>query len=299
MSAACPLCGPIEARPAGAVTRDGATSAFVRCPSCGLLFVWPRPSREAIHAYYRAQGSGTSYATLEERVRDEAELYDARFSRRLNEIARYASPPGKLLDVGCQMGLFLAAAQRRGWAVQGVELTEEAAAEARRRTGAAIWRGELAHAQHAAGSFDVVTCWHLIEHLLDPVALLREARRILKPGGLLALETPNIASSNFRRQGLEWEYVIPPEHINYFDAATLGRAVTQAGLEPCHQRYDRGSGVGRALQRAGLGAVRQWGRRHYRWVGPLRELYLATVGRLSPQEDILVMFARASRQAPP
>lgn len=297
MTSVCPLCGADDASPAGDVTRDGATSTFARCGSCSLLFVSPRPSADAIHAYYRAQGSGESYASLEERVRQESQLYDARFQRRLRDIGKFIAPPGRLLDVGCQMGLFMAAAQRKGWTVQGVELTLDAATEARRRTGAAIWRGEVAHAQYAAGSFDVVTCWHLIEHVLSPLALLREARRILRPGGLLALETPNIGSVNFRRQGLAWEYVIPPEHINYFDAATLGRALAKTGFDVCHQAYDQGSGVGKRLQQLGLGRLRQWGRTHYRWVGPLRDLYVATAGRLSPQEDILVMFARTTAHA--
>jgi len=294
----CPLCGSSPTEEIARVKREGQIHPLVRCVRCTLIFVCPRPTAEALRTYYVARGEARTYTAMAKHIQDEHELYQARFQRRLREITRYARPPGRLLDVGCQQGLFVTAAQAQGYGVQGVELLPEAAREAQRRSQAEIFTGELSDARYPPAHFDVVTCWHLIEHLLHPLEFLREVHRILKPGGLLALETPNIASRNFQRQGSRWEYIRPPEHINYFDCTSLTHGLRLTHFNVCYHTYDQGTSVGPTLDRLKLGRLRQWGRRHYRWIAPLRSLYLASVGRLVPQEDILVLLARAQQDVP-
>lgn len=291
----CPACQGDSASLLGEAQNLGEKFPLVRCRRCDLVFVFPRPAAEKIHAYYLGKDESAGCDSLIRKADNEKQLYQDRFRKRLVQIRRFVPRPGRMLDVGCQLGLFLGEARQQGWRVYGVELTPEAADFARKHAQATIFTGELTSAGFPSGHFDVVTCWHLIEHVLDPVALLKEACRILKPEGLLALETPNIDSQNFRRQELSWEYVIPPEHINYFNPASLAQALRQAGFAPCFKAYDQGTGVGQALEQVGMGAVRHWVRRHYRWVALLRRLYIGTVGYFSPQQDILVMFARCRK----
>jgi SAM-dependent methyltransferase len=139
------------------------------------------------------------------------------------------TPPGRLLDVGCATGDFLAAAQERSWAAQGVELSGHAAAVARRR-GVDVRVGTLRNARFPDASFDVVTMLDVIEHLNDPMAELKEVRRVLRPGGIICVETPNWDSIYRRVLGRRWAALQPRLHLLYFDSTTLREAVGRAGF---------------------------------------------------------------------
>jgi len=217
-------------------------------------------------------------------------LEGRRFQRRLHEIQRFVSA-GRLLDVGCKDGSFLTVARQRGWEPQGVELTPAAAQRAQHQR-LPVVIGTLAAARFPAASFDVVTVWHLIEHLTQPVAFLQEIHRILKPTGLLAIETPNIDSRAFRRYGVDWEYLVPPQHLCYFGPQSLQFALEHTDYQVVFQRCEGGTGVGLQLAQAGLGGARLWLRKYYRWFHPLKVMYLALLGWAAPIDSILVMYAR-------
>ena len=116
------------------------------------------------------------------------------FRDGLGKIARYAEPPGRLLDVGCAVGSFLQIVKADGqWQCQGVEISEYAANLAAKRLGIDVFAGTLKAADYPDESFDVVTMWDILEHMDASLTEMREVARILKPGGVLLVNTPNEA----------------------------------------------------------------------------------------------------------
>ena len=141
-------------------------------------------------------------------------------------------PPGagrRLLDVGCGSGEFLIRMRERGWDVVGVEPDPVAAAGAR-AGGLDVRDGMLDDARFAGESFDAIVLSHVIEHVHDPVALLRECSRVLRPEGTLVLMTPNLESVGHRRFGADWRGLEPPRHLHVFSVESLESCVARVGL---------------------------------------------------------------------
>jgi ubiquinone/menaquinone biosynthesis C-methylase UbiE len=137
---------------------------------------------------------------------------------------------GRLLDIGTGRGDLLLEAARSGWDAQGVEISEDAAKVARERLGLKVTVGTLAAARFPDRYFDAVTMLDVIEHVPDPVADLREVRRVLKGGGIVVLETPNFAGLMSRMGGRYWPgYMLP--HINLFMPANFSALVQKSGFE--------------------------------------------------------------------
>jgi len=137
---------------------------------------------------------------------------------------------GRLLDIGCGNGEFLARARALGWEVAGIEPDPTAARIARERFGIDILASSLQEARLEPESFDAVTLSHVIEHLIDPPATLRECGRVLKPGGRLVLATPNIESRGHSYWEKSWVGLDPPRHILLFSPRALRRCVEEAGF---------------------------------------------------------------------
>lgn len=151
----------------------------------------------------------------------EHEIYDA----ALAELAARRAPGadgnrGTLLDVGCGSGAFLKRAAAAGWSPTGVELSRDLAAAARRNHGLSVIEADFATAELPGGAYDVITMWDFLEHVVDPVATLAHARRLLAPGGVLVVFTID-SSSLFNVVG----------HVSY--RATLG-----SWTKPCELLYD-------------------------------------------------------------
>ncbi len=141
-----------------------------------------------------------------------------------------AAERGKLLDVGCGNGEFLATMKELGWDTVGLETDERAATVARERFGLDVRTGTLDDVGFPDDSFDVISLSHVIEHVHDPVALLTECHRILRPSGKLIILTPNTRSLGHRIFGAAWRGLEPPRHIHLFNRVTLRSAVERAGL---------------------------------------------------------------------
>lgn len=137
---------------------------------------------------------------------------------------------GRLLDVGCGNGRFLAMMRSLGWEVAGVEPDGKAAQVAQERFGLTVHEGTLEEAGFPDDTFDAVTMNHVIEHLWDPVATLRECRRVLKPRGRLVVVTPNIEALGYRLFREAWRGLEVPRHLYLFSMRTLRACAAQAGL---------------------------------------------------------------------
>ncbi|MGH2536598.1 MAG: class I SAM-dependent methyltransferase [Candidatus Promineifilaceae bacterium] len=205
--------------------------AWHRCPACELRFLSPRPTPAGMRAYYPAH-----YAAYRPAINDER-LGLMRWKRRRNlrgraEAVGRRARPGRLLDVGSATGNYLAEMRGRGWQVHGVEPNGQAASYSRLRLGLDVFGGDLLAAGLPAGSFDAVTLWDVLEHTHDPLAVLREARRLLRPGGLVAFSIPDLNSLDAQRFGPAWIGYDAPRHLYLFAGRSLADLLAAAGLRP-------------------------------------------------------------------
>jgi SAM-dependent methyltransferase len=138
--------------------------------------------------------------------------------------------PGRLLDVGCGNGLFLKRMSDLGWIAQGVETDTRSARVARETYGFEVYGGTLQDAGFPADSFDAITMSHVIEHLRDPLLVLAECRRILKPGGVLVVTTPNYKCLGHRCFGRRWLGLDPPRHLYVFSRKSLDLMANRTGF---------------------------------------------------------------------
>lgn len=261
----CPVCGAAGCEIYTGL-RDRLFSApgewrAVRCsaPACGVLWLDPTPLEDDLPRAYSGYFTHAEAAVVPRRRRLAAMvrrgylalrygaygegvsvaeklaglvLY-ARPLRRFDVDASVMSLPvvrgGRVLDVGCGRGDLLVSLAHAGWHAEGIDRDGEAVAVARRR-GLDARAGVLADHAYAAGTFDAITMSHVIEHVPDPRGLLMEARRILRPGGRLAILTPNGWSIGHRWFRSSWFALEPPRHLCIFTLPALRRLLEQTGF---------------------------------------------------------------------
>lgn len=214
---------------------------LVRCVGCGLVFV-ANPPADAERAALYSFAAGYHQELAENAASIAFHRAEAR--RNLKVLNRHAAPGGRLLDIGCSSGLFLATAREAGWQVRGLEYSPDSAQMARQQFGLDVVTGELGPDTFAPASFDVVTLWDVIEHVPDPRLVLERAKPLLAPGGLLVIKTPNLdglypqVSYRFARRIQFWGHPEPPGHLFQFSTKTLARIVRDLGyeVEAVHQQ---------------------------------------------------------------
>ena len=150
------------------------------------------------------------------------------FDRRL-ALIEHRVAPGALLDVGSALGFFVRAARARGWDARGIERSAWAAERAA-ASGSPVVHGDFLTAALAPASFAAVTMLDVLEHTADPRAYVRRARALLRGGGVLAIETADLASPYARLAGRRYHFFTPPNHLTYFTRATLARLLAEQGF---------------------------------------------------------------------
>ncbi len=194
---------------------------LVRCKSCGLLYLNPRLRADVVIGGY---SDGT-----DELFVSQAAGRERTFAKSLKLIERLRPGRGRLLDVGTAGGSFLAVAQRAGWQVAGCEPNRWMSEWAKQHYGLDVVPGTI-HDMHLADqSFDVVSLWDVLEHTPDPKTTLAECARVLKPGGLLVVNYPDIDSLIGRLMGRRWVFLLSV-HLYYFTPPTLKRMLAEMGL---------------------------------------------------------------------
>jgi SAM-dependent methyltransferase len=232
---ACNFCGrddtqPVNQGPDLYLGRPGHF-CLVRCRHCGLIYQDPRPSPDELPELYPAaeyELYSPAIAGEPSAVRRADRAHG--MSRRRRQIERFRAEPGRLLDIGCATGNFMAAMRDHGWQVTGVELSREAAAYAREKLGLDVHTGMLEEQTLPDGAFDVVTMWDVLEHVLDPRVTLAGVRRLLRPGGLFVASVPNPASLEARLFGDSWAGWDRPRHLHLFPPDLLCRYLLAAGF---------------------------------------------------------------------
>ena len=201
-----------------------------RCADCGTGRVYPTPTSEQIAQLYSSEyyesysegpgisgGSGAPSSFLRDRL--------------VQLTKRYGT--GRLLDLGCAHGVFVAYARDQGWQAMGIETSAWAAAQGRRRYGIEIYEKPIEEAPIAAESLEVVHANHVLEHLIDPISAMRAAYRLLRPGGVLVAEVPQELFTPFAEVVLRGRGASPERnyHLTFFSRRGLEVAARAAGFD--------------------------------------------------------------------
>ena len=201
-----------------------------QCQQCGLIYLNPRPTGEEMGRYYPPDYE--PYAQDVERAKGFLSSLDYRYGiAKRCRIVTKRKKPGRILDVGCGVGHFLNGMKLRGWQAFGIEVSEGAAAYARERFGLEVLVGELEEAELPAAYFDAITLWHVLEHLRDPLATLKEINRLLQDDGLLVFAIPNWESVDARLFGEFWVGLDMPRHLYVFPRPALEELLVEAGFK--------------------------------------------------------------------
>lgn len=248
----CPLCGS-----AGTLAQSGVpdpdgnlhgTWSFQHCtnPECEVFWLDPAPPADEMWKAY------VTYHTHSKRTDKKASKALVSLVHRLLKLSLYPLwltaglvsegrrlrlmtlanvEPGRLLDVGCGGGRFLNRMRKRGWQVEGIDFDEQAAQKVTARYGITAHTGDLVQCALPEASFDAITMSQTIEHLYDPAATLRECLRLLKPGGVLVMTTPNAHSVCANEFGAYWRGWEAPRHLQVFTVDSLSRLTRSTGLE--------------------------------------------------------------------
>jgi len=196
---------------------------ILRCAGCAFGFSETRPTEDQLKRLY----SEVDMTVYESEARGRM-----RTARRHQKILqRYVSPPGRILDIGCASGRFLQACADAGWNVVGLEPSRALCAKAAQLLqGAQILPLTLQEADFPAASFEAVAMWDVLEHVPDPGQFLQKAASLLKPGGFLLANVPNLDSLQAGVLRQRWPLLLP-EHLNYFNRQSLRLCGEQAGLQ--------------------------------------------------------------------
>jgi 2-polyprenyl-3-methyl-5-hydroxy-6-metoxy-1,4-benzoquinol methylase len=242
---ACPLCGSDDYLVVSAsrypedFTAEQLQRAFhassdeklmdqlVRCRGCELIYVNPRISDDVLISSYESAVDPAFIGQNPERIRTFSRL----LKKTLPRVGYRMTPGARLLDVGCAGGAFLVAARDHGFDVTGVEPSRWLMESGRTRYGLDIRQGILAPGLFPDESFDVITLWDVIEHVPQPRELLGTIHSLLKPGGLLLVNYPDIGSWMARLLRKSWPFLLSV-HLLYYTRETMTRQLRNAGFTP-------------------------------------------------------------------
>lgn len=218
---------PLDAGRAICTTSTGGRCAYSVCPGCGSWRL--ETAGEAVAHHYPAEYYGTSdrkFIGAINRIRDLSWWRRARQVHRLHR-----GRPGTVLDIGCGDGIFLRNLRARGWRICGTELAGATFERAQRIAGIdLVDAGSGVPLPWAAATMDVITLWHVLEHIPDLEPLLKECHRLLKPGGYLIVEVPDKGSLQARLFGSQWFHLDPPRHVYQFTRKGLRALLARADL---------------------------------------------------------------------
>ena len=213
-------------------------AGYVSCPMCRCMFVDPYPGRET-----NAVFQGAEAVERLEREDEERRDYFRRRLERLENRMGGSHPDARLLEIGCGSGVLLQEARWRGWLADAIELSAEMAARARRNNPEAqVFTGDIQALEPQGPPYDAIIALDVLEHVLQPLAMVENCRELLRPGGLILLQTPNTRSFRARIQGAKWEMLDPDQHMNLFSPDALRVLLTTVGFDILEMTTASGTG---------------------------------------------------------
>ncbi|HEY7531908.1 MAG TPA: class I SAM-dependent methyltransferase [Nitrospiraceae bacterium] len=206
----------------------GEAYDLVRCARCGLVRTDHPSSSPAMYVYAGTADAGVRFGPAQGilQVFRRARVRHCTGRRR-----------GRALDVGCGDGSFLIGLARQGWEVFGTELSAPIAATAKQRLGDRVRIEEIEKISHQEASFDLITFWHVLEHLDHPRRALAAARRLIKSDGTVVIAVPNIGSLQAQLFKQDWLHLDVPRHRWHFDPGTLSDLAERCNFEVRQVRH--------------------------------------------------------------
>ena len=275
----CPICGSTEM---GVRFRRGPHQ-IMECRRCGGGFALPRLGVGDISDLYGGEyGNWYLQGAMHER-----EFARRRFTRTLPLLLRHCPEIGnssrRVLDIGCGSGRYLSEFRDAGWQVTGVDLSPPAIDFARNQLGLEVVAGDILTVDLPLESFDLVTMFEVIEHAIDPKAMVARCWSLLARGGAALIETPNYQGAGARVARANWAQLTPPLHLNFFTVGSLARVVRACGFTVALTRTIPPQGISRLA----------------RWPAPLRWLAMGAY-RVAPRVGMgatVQILATKSRHA--
>jgi SAM-dependent methyltransferase len=239
----CPVCGANGAREwlCAPDRFHGRTQNYrlLRCATCSLVWLSNPPKPEEMHLHYT-----DAYDRL---ISASGQNSPYRWRDRNVALAPYKQS-GTLLDLGCSSGAFLKSLRGNDWSLYGIEMSPESGAKAQLETGSNVFVGDILDAQFPSQSFDVVTCFDVLEHLYEPRKVVAKVASWLKPGGIFYVLVPNIDSAEGRVFGSYWHGLELPRHLFHYSPASLKYLGESFGLRPMSLQTRRNPAVGVSLR---------------------------------------------------
>lgn len=224
-----------------------APYTFYQCAYCELIQIYPFPKDEKNTKYY-------SYSDPNEYAKDKNEqinflhripfgtialkkYIDSCYQNRYEKIERLYSQ-GKILDIGCGEGSFLKKFSTVKWNITGIEINKYLAKSAKKKlTNAKILTSPIESLKLAKEKYDIITLWHVLEHLHNPHTMLRAIHKLLHPKGYLIIEVPH-GNSLYRKIFKDkWQLLLLPRHLFFWTRKSLSLSLKQSGFEVIHVSY--------------------------------------------------------------
>lgn len=199
------------------------TYRLVQCESCSLVWLADPPKADEMDRHY-----GSRYDHF---IRKATDKESDQHWRRAVESVRQHGRGSRLLDLGCGSGSFLHCLRDSAWSLWGIEMSAEAAELARSRNNAVILTDDILEAPFPPDTFDVITCFHVFEHMTSPREVLAKVREWLKPGGIFCVHVPNIEAAEERLFRSYWYPLELPRHLYHFSPRSLRQLAQASGLQ--------------------------------------------------------------------
>jgi 2-polyprenyl-3-methyl-5-hydroxy-6-metoxy-1,4-benzoquinol methylase len=265
---ACPLCGKVEEKEVLVAASPPGQPAYrlVLCGQCGMGYLNPRPNLDSIGYFYQEEYKpyqpppprrlgwwGRTKRFLDRLVLARCYNYPRPPMRwpakvvatvlgsglgwgRQSMTALPYQGQGEMLDFGCGSGWYAHRMREQGWKVTGMDMSAHAARQTSERFQIPVLSGSLPHPAVSPESFDLITMGAVLEHVHQPHDVIEAAALALRPGGLLVISVPNLASFGFRYFGRDWWPLDLPRHLLHFSPVTLRRLLEAHGLVVCEER---------------------------------------------------------------
>ncbi len=220
----CPSCGSVLSHK----TLQAGSYWYASCDECGLLRLDPLPDPSSLAALYDADFfSAVSSGGYVDYVGDE-NVHRRNARRHLRRLQEFGAP-GTLVEIGSAAGFLLDEARHAGWEVRGVEISGAMIRETKERFGLEVADG-VSHVDLPEASVDVVLANQVIEHVVNPLQILVAAQDLLRPGGILVVETWDIGSPLATLMRSKWQQITPPSVVWLWDRHQLMEMVGGAGF---------------------------------------------------------------------
>lgn len=200
-----------------------------KCLSCHLGFLFPQPTKDDLHKLYEKSYFAEQYDIGVSPDSPEFDRWLSLLEHRVNFFKR-KKKKGTLLDIGCGNGYFLALCKKKGYDVQGLDISKFAAKYAINTLNLPIMISEISDADFQAAQFDIITLWHFLEHTQDPIQVIQSAKKWLKKNGIIIIEVPNFTGTDAQNQWDNWIGWQIPYHFYHFSPETLTKLLHLCGF---------------------------------------------------------------------